>query len=159
MKDAIENFGLEGIYIDSKIDAIAAYMSGTCRNFYFTTEYMQPVEPLRHAYINGIGLPDVDGHFAHPHLWTVEVSAGIEGYLALPMPVELMFRYAGSTEAQPIYEIPRNRWAVGLNTDIYDYATLSLAYAYSDYDPDYDVGYGDNSTNRHLFFTQIAVKF
>lgn len=150
------------VYIDSKIDAIAAYMSGTCRNFYFTAEYMQAVEPLRWYYEGEMtGLRDVDGHYAHPHLWTVEAGASIEEYLALPTPVELMFRYAGSTEAQPIYDIPRNRWAVGLNIGIYDYATWSLAYAYNDYDPEWDELYEeeDGRTNRHLFFTQIAVEF
>lgn len=149
------------VYIDSKIDAIAAYMSGEYKNFYFTAEYMQSVEPLRWYYEGKlVGFPDVDGHFAHPHLWTVEVGAGIEEYLGLPTPVELMFRYAGSLEAQPIYGIPRNRWATGLNIGIHDYATWSLAYAYNDYDPDWDELYGeDRRRNRHLFFTQIAVEF
>ncbi len=147
------------IYIDSKIDAIAAYMSGTCRNFYFTAEYMQSVEPFRME-----ELVDPDGESPLPHLWTVEVGADISEYLSeylgLSTPVELMFRYAGSTEATHIYEIPRNRWAAGLNIGIHDYATWSLAYAYNDYDEDYEsVTCGPDARNRSLFFTQIAVEF
>lgn len=164
---ALVNLPVE-IYMDSKVDAIAAYMSGTYKNFYFTAEYMQSLEPLRHiygqaedVYSEEISPPDVDGHYAHPHLWTFEIGANIEEYLALPTPVELMFRYAGCLEAQPIYDIPRNRWAVGLNIGIHDYATWSLAYAYNDYDPDWDEVYGEESgrSNRHLFFTQIAIEF
>ncbi|KPJ64192.1 MAG: hypothetical protein AMJ45_06315 [Syntrophobacter sp. DG_60] len=143
------------VYLDHKVDAIAAYMSGEYRGFYFTAEYMQSVEPFKQE-----ELRHPEGKNPLPHLWTFELGTGLEDYLASPIPVELMFRYAGSTEAMHIYEIPRNRWAVGLNIGIYDYATWSLAYAYNDYDPDYEsITCEGPGENRHLFFSQIAVEF
>ena len=161
-----EELGLDEIRVDSKIDAIAAYMSGTYKNFYFTAEYMQSVEPFtpekfgpQAANVAAL-MEDLQDKSPLPHLWTVEVGASIEDYLGLPTPVELMFRYAGSTDATHIYEIPRNRWAVGLNIGIHDYATWSLAYAYNDYDEDYEsVKCGEDAKNRHLFFSQIAIEF
>ncbi len=151
------------IRTERDVDAVAAYMSAEYKNFYLTAEYMGVTEPIRSFYWEGSNVPlvtltDSEGKSLHPHVWGVEIGAGLEDYLTLPVPVEAMFRYEGSIEAQPIYGIPRNRWAIGLNVGIYKYATWSLAYAYSDYDPDY-TQYNDNRTNRNLFFSQIAIKF
>ncbi len=138
------------------VDGVAAYMKAEYRSFYLTAEYMGVTEDIKDFYHHGSAIPlrDTEGETLHPHVWGVEVGAECPVY-----PVEAMFRYEGSLEAQPIYGIPRNRYAVGLNANIFKYATWSLAYAYNDYDPDYDVGYGDDRTNRHLFFSQLAIEF
>jgi hypothetical protein len=155
IKDFFEDYYPE-IDIDSKIDAISTYMSGQYKNFYFTAEYMQAIEPFDRNL-----LPDKKGSGAHPRLWTFELGANIEDYFGFPVPVETMFRYAGSTEAQSIYDVPKNRFAVGLNIGIYKYTTWSLAYVYDDQDPNFDERYGEvyGRNNTHLFFTQVAVAF
>jgi len=143
------------IYVDPKIDAVAIYMSGEYNGAYFTAEYMLTCDPIKHE-----RLLEPNGSSAIPQLWTFEIGAALDNYFDLPLPIEVMFRYAGSTESIHIYEIPKNRWAVGVNIGIYKYTTWSLAYAYNDYDPDYESvkceGYADS---RHLFFTQLGIEF
>jgi len=141
---------------EKDIDGVAVYASGEYRGLYFTAEYMTATSTLERQGL--IGRSGEKG--ARPRVWGVEVGAALENYVPLPKPVEVMFRYEGSLDAQEIYEIPRNRYAVGANIGLHDYLTWSLAYAYNDYNEGY--GGGDptgNPTNGSLFFTQMAIEF
>ncbi|HDD45064.1 MAG TPA: LbtU family siderophore porin [Candidatus Desulfofervidus auxilii] len=164
LKDYFEDLGAwDGDLVSERdVDGIAVYMSGEYKNFYFTAEYMTVTEPFKGFYERG-GTPeeltDTKGESLHPHVWGFEIGANIEEMLGLPKPVEVMFRYEGSLEAQPIYDIPKNRWAIGVNVGLYEYLTWSVAYAVEDYDPDWETDYEDDRTSRNLFFTQMAVEF
>ena len=142
------------IHTERDIDAIATYGSIECGGCYLTAEYMGVVQPLKDEISRSGKLG------ARPRVWGVEVGTALENYLPLPKPVEVMFRYEGSLDAQEIYDIPRNRYAIGANIGLHEYLTWSLAYAYNDYNEGY--GGGDptgHETNSSLFFTQLGIKF
>ena len=110
LKDYFEDLGAwDGDLVSERdVDGIAVYMSGEYKNFYFTAEYMTVTEPFKGFYERG-GTPeeltDTKGESLHPHVWGFEIGANIEEMLGLPKPVEVMFRYEGSLEAQPIYDL------------------------------------------------------
>ena len=141
---------------EKDIDGVAVYASGEYRGLYFTAEYMTATSTLEKQGL--MGRSGKKG--ARPRVWGVELGAALENYVPLPKPVEVMFRYEGSLDAQEIYEIPRNRYAVGANIGLHDYLTWSLAYAYNDYNEGYGGGDPtDHATNGSLFFTQLAIEF
>jgi len=141
---------------EKDIDGVAVYASGEYRGLYFTAEYMTATSTLEKQGL--MGRSGKKG--ARPRVWGVELGAALENYVPLPKPVEVMFRYEGSLDAQEIYEIPRNRYAVGANIGLHDYLTWSLAYAYNDYNEGYGGGNPtDHPTNGSLFFTQLAIEF
>jgi hypothetical protein len=155
--------------LEHEVGGIAAYLSLEYGNTFLTGEFMTTERAF-----TPVELPRWDGDGAHPQVWNIEAGYNFED--TLPRPFELVFKYAGSKDAEALGSfadngvlaeevtiIPKNRWGACLNIGIAPFTTYSFAYAYDRFDGAFDTALQDDPPrirdDSHLVFSQIAVEF
>ncbi|MDY6973773.1 MAG: LbtU family siderophore porin [Thermodesulfobacteriota bacterium] len=142
----------DGLTDGLNLDEIEDYVGGAdlylhlgCNDFFFDAEYMTALEEFDPGELaNGGG----DG--AEPSVWNIEV--GYEWNWGRSL--EIVLKYAGSDETEGL-GYPEDRYGFGLNQEIFEGITGSVAFFHDEFHGD-DV---DARNDRDVIFGQIALEF
>ena len=125
----------------------AAYFSSNWGMFFLEAEYMSALDSFK-----ATELTTKDGDGAEPAVWNIEAGFNYDWWRNLGV----AFKYAGSDEAEGL-GIPKVRFGVALNQEIFSNTILSVGYLNDKFDDDiFDSGTEDK---RQTLFSQIAIEF
>ncbi len=113
-------------------------------NLFLSFEYMAAL-----ASFSSHELPAGSGG-ATPAVWNVETGFTYAWW----RPLDVVFKWAGSRQTQGL-GLPRSRYGIDLNQELWDGVTLSVGYLYDQYQR-HD---GEGRNHRNLLFSQLAVGF
>lgn len=126
---------------------VAVYFHGGYAGLFLDAEYMAATDSITTLLThNGIPIGDMD-----PEVWNFEAGYNYDWGLNS----EIALKYAGSHDCG-VLGLPRDRYGINLNQEIFEQTTLSVGYLYDEYEDDEDV---NNRNTRDLVFAQLAVEF
>ena len=126
--------------IDDYAGGAAAYLHVGYQGLFFDAEYMAATD-----HVNVITTD-----MGKPAVWNLEAGYNYNWWRNL----EIALQYAGSDDCE-FLGLPRDRYGINFNQEIFDNTILSVGYMYDEYDKD-DIN--DRNT-RDLVFGQLAVEF
>ncbi len=129
-----------GADIDDYVGAAAAYLHFGYQGLFFDAEYMAATDHL-HTITTDHGKPTV---------WNFEAGYNYNWWRNL----EIALKYAGSDDCG-LLGLPRDRYGINFNQEIFDNTVLSVGYLYDEYASNDEL----NRNTRDLVFTQLAVEF
>jgi hypothetical protein len=135
-----ETLDHHGADIDDYVGAAAAYVHFGYQGLFFDAEYMAATDHL-HTITTDHGKPTV---------WNCEAGYNYNWWRNL----EIALKYAGSDDCG-FLRLPKDRYGINFNQEIFDNTVLSLGYLYDHYDSNDEL----NRNTRDLLFTQLAVEF
>ncbi|MGB9497815.1 MAG: LbtU family siderophore porin [Dissulfuribacterales bacterium] len=118
----------------------AAYLHVGFQGLFVEAEYMAAVD---HVNVEGEDL-------GKPTVWNIEAGYNYNWWRNL----EIALQYAGSDDCGSL-RLPRDRYGINFNQEIFDNTILSVGYMYDEYATDDDL---DRNT-RDLIFGQLAIEF
>ena len=125
--------------IDDYAGAAAAYLHVGYQGLFFDAEYMAATDHV-----------DVITDQGKPSVWNIEAGYNYNWWRNL----EIAVKYAGSDDGGA-FELPKRRYGINLNQEIFDDTIFSLGYMYDYMHADDHAG----RDSRDLLFSQIAVEF
>jgi len=126
--------------VEDYVGAAAAYLHFGIVGFFFDAEYMASTDHL----------DTILGDAGKPTVWNIEAGYNYNWWRNL----EIALQYAGSDDCG-FLGLPRDRYGINFNQEIFDNTVVSVGYLYDEYD-------GDDALDRNtrdLVFGQLAVEF
>ena len=136
-EEVLDHYDLE---IDDYAEGADAYLHVGYQGFFVEAEYMAAVD---HVNVEGEDL-------GKPTVWNIEAGYNYNWWRNL----EIALQYAGSDDCGSL-RLPRDRYGINFNQEIFDNTVLSVGYMYDEYATDDDL---DRNT-RDLIFGQLAIEF
>ncbi|PXF54300.1 MAG: hypothetical protein C4B57_07460 [Deltaproteobacteria bacterium] len=136
-EEVLDHYDLE---IDDYAEGAAAYLHVGYQGLFVEAEYMAAVD---HVNVEGEDL-------GKPTVWNIEAGYNYNWWRNL----EIALQYAGSDDCGSL-RLPRDRYGINFNQEIFDNTILSVGYMYDEYATDDDL---DRNT-RDLIFGQLAIEF
>jgi len=136
-EEVLDHYDLE---IDDYAEGADAYLHVGYQGFFVEAEYMAAVD---HVNVEGEDL-------GKPTVWNIEAGYNYNWWRNL----EIALQYAGSDDCGSL-RLPRDRYGINFNQEIFDNTILSVGYMYDEYATDDDL---DRNT-RDLIFGQLAIEF
>jgi hypothetical protein len=136
-EEVLEHHGAE---IDDYAGGAAAYLHFGYQGFFCDAEYMAATDHV----------DTITTDHGKPTVWNVEFGYNYNWWRNL----EIALQYAGSDDCG-FLRLPRDRYGINFNQEIFDNTVLSVGYLYDEYEADDDL----NRNTRDLLFTQLAVEF
>lgn len=136
-EEVLDHYDLE---IDDYVEGADAYLHVGYQGFFVEAEYMAAVD---HVNVEGEDL-------GKPTVWNIEAGYNYNWWRNL----EIALQYAGSDDCGSL-RLPRDRYGINFNQEIFDNTVLSVGYMYDEYATDDDL---DRNT-RDLIFGQLAIEF
>ena len=136
-EEVLDHYDLE---IDDYAEGADAYLHVGYQGFFVEAEYMAAVD---HVNVEGEDL-------GKPTVWNIEAGYNYNWWRNL----EIALQYAGSDDCGSL-RLPRDRYGINFNQEVFDNTVLSVGYMYDEYATDDDL---DRNT-RDLIFGQLAIEF
>jgi len=136
-EEVLDHYDLE---IDDYAEGADAYLHVGYQGFFVEAEYMAAVD---HVNVEGEDL-------GKPTVWNIEAGYNYNWWRNL----EIALQYAGSDDCGSL-RLPRDRYGINFNQEVFDNTILSVGYMYDEYATDDDL---DRNT-RDLIFGQLAIEF
>ena len=136
-EEVLDHYDLE---IDDYAEGAAAYLHVGYQGLFVEAEYMAAVD---HVNVEGEDL-------GKPTVWNIEAGYNYNWWRNL----EIALQYAGSDDCGSL-RLPRDRYGINFNQEVFDNTVLSVGYMYDEYATDDDL---DRNT-RDLIFGQLAIEF
>lgn len=130
-----------GAHIVDYAGGAAAYFHYGFQGLFFDAEYMAATDHVD-------TMTGVD--HGKPTVWNFEAGYNYNWWRNL----EIALKYAGSDDCG-FLRLPRDRYGINFNQEIFDHTILSVGYLYDEYAGDD----GLDRNTRDLVFSQLAVKF
>ncbi len=131
--------------IDDYAAGAAAYFHIGLQGFFFDVEYMAPTDATK-LYEAGVYV----GKIKNSEVYNFELGYNYNWWRNL----EITLKYAGSNNCG-LLRLPRDRYGINFNQEIFDNTVLSVGYLYDEYNGNDQAG----RNTRDLVFTQLAVEF
>jgi hypothetical protein len=141
-EEVLEHHDLE---IGDYAGGAAAYLHLGYIGLFLDAEYMAATDTTK-LYQHGAYY----GETGKPTVWNVEFGYNYNWWRNL----EIALQYAGSDDCG-FLRLPRDRYGINFNQEIFDNTVLSVGYLYDEYEADD----GLDRNTRDLVFTQLAVEF
>ncbi|MDL1958862.1 MAG: LbtU family siderophore porin [Deltaproteobacteria bacterium] len=141
IEDTLEDIGSD---IEDYVGGAAAYFHAGYQGFFLDAEYMAFTDTAE-FYEDGTEV-EID----NLEVWNFEIGYNYNWWRNL----EIALKYAGSNDCDYL-GLPRDRYGINFNQEIFDNTILSVGYMYDEYDNND----ADNRNTRDLVFGQIAVEF
>ena len=129
-----------GAEIDDYAGAAAAYLHFGYQGLFFDAEFMAATDHV----------DTITTDHGKPTVWNFEAGYNYNWWRNL----EIALKYAGSDDCG-LLGLPKDRYGINFNQEIFDNTVLSVGYLYDHYAADDEL---DRNT-RDLLFSQIAVEF
>ncbi len=129
-----------GAEIDDYAGAAAVYLHFGYQGLFFDAEYMAATDHV----------DTITTDHGKPTVWNFEAGYNYNWWRNL----EIALKYAGSDDCG-FLGLPRDRYGINFNQEIFDNTVLSVGYLYDEYSGDD----GLDRNTRDLLFSQIAVEF
>ncbi|MBW2164103.1 MAG: LbtU family siderophore porin [Deltaproteobacteria bacterium] len=126
--------------VEDYVGAAAAYLHFGIEGFFFDAEYMASTDHF----------DTILGDAGKPTVWNIEAGYNYNWWRNL----EIALQYAGSDDCG-FLGLPRDRYGINFNQEIFDNTIVSVGYLYDEYEGDDEL---DRNT-RDLVFGQLAVEF
>jgi hypothetical protein len=136
-EEVLEHHGAE---IDDYAGGAAAYLHFGYQGFFVDAEYMAATDHV----------DTITTDHGKPTVWNVEAGYNYNWWRNL----EIALQYAGSDDCG-FLRLPRDRYGINFNQEIFDNTVFSVGYLYDEYEADD----GLDRNTRDLVFTQLAVEF
>jgi hypothetical protein len=141
IEDTLEDIDTD---IEDYVGGAAAYFHAGYQGFFLDAEYMTFTDTAK-FYEDGIEV-EID----NLEVWNFEIGYNYNWWRNL----EIALKYAGSNDCDYL-GLPRDRYGINFNQEIFDNTILSVGYIYDEYD-DNDA---DDRDTRDLVFGQLAIEF
>ena len=135
-----------GLEIDEYAAGAAVYFHVGLQGFFFDAEYMSVTDETKLYQAGGV----YAGKINNAEVYNFELGYNYNWWRNL----EITLKYAGSNN-YGVLGLPRDRYGINFNQEIFDNTVLSVGYLYDEYE-------GDDALDRNtrdMVFSQLAVEF